>query len=92
MKVKGKSRKTADELYGKELGRIEFERKGFSKSTSKFSQCNRLKITNLGVELSTSIMIMGNRTKRGDDKTAGGHGELRFVRCVSIWTGYWLFT
>lgn len=88
VKVKGKPQKTAEELYGKELGRIEFERKGFTKDTSKFANCNKLKITNLGVELSTDIMVMGSSSKKDDKETAGGHGEVSFVRCICIWSGH----
>lgn len=73
MRRKGKSAKGAVDVYGKELGRIEFERAGFSR------RGNKLKFINRGVELSTRIMSLGYTTKTGDDNTAGGHGEVSFA-------------
>lgn len=61
--VKGKE--AVEALFGKELGRIEFDVTN-----------GKLKLINRGVELSTLIMGMGHSTKRDDPDTIGGHGEV----------------
>lgn len=80
--VKGKSKKAseaAEKLYGKELGRIVFER------SSGGAGGNKLKLINKNVQLSTAIMKIGNSTKKNDEETAGGHGEVSvFVYIVML--------